>query len=121
MFSQELSVKIPKQSEVPFKIDTSHISSESMIPVDKDVLGLSFRSGELLSGKFTDQLSRSFEGTVGTMGSMRSPRSQKRSPRSPKSGDSNNLDKVSPPRANVKVVTHVRISQLNQLIEAKRK
>ena len=68
MFSKELSVKIPKTSEVPFKIDTSHISSESMVPVDKDILGLSFRSGELLSGKFTESLSRSFEGT------MRSPR-----------------------------------------------
>ena len=64
VFAQEMSVKIPGP-DMPFKIDSSHISSESMIPVDRDILGLSFKSGELLSRKFNaDPLSRSFDAGV---------------------------------------------------------
>ena len=64
VFAKEMSVKIPGP-DLPFKIDSSHISSESMIPVDRDILGLSFRSGDVLSRKFNnDILSRSFDASI---------------------------------------------------------
>ena len=53
-------VHVTDIKDMPIKFENSHISSETKVPIDKDVFGMSFRSEEVHSGRPNRIFSNSF-------------------------------------------------------------
>ena len=108
----EKSVQIPMKSEIPFKVDMAMTDSFSFDKSLSDPLYMTGRSGK--SG--VNSQSPTMRATLEAAGVQSSITD---------SLQNSQLSATSPanmsPRSKVKVVSHQRISQLNQLIEAKRR